>query len=73
MLALTPEATAMRLRLRYGTQKALTAALDYRFNLYDYGTPGYVFWSEVVTLLVRQEASTRTKVLLTFPEKHETL
>jgi hypothetical protein len=44
--------TASRMLKSYGINKAIDAALDYRFNLYDYGTPGYLFWSQIIDLLV---------------------
>ncbi len=64
----TPAATAGRMLQKYGIERALDAALDYRFNLYDYGTPGYRFWSTVVTLLLdykKRHHGTSPKVPLT--------
>ena len=52
LLPPTPEATAARMLRLYGTRKSIDAALDYRFNLYDYGTAGYQFWSKVLDLLM---------------------
>jgi hypothetical protein len=45
--------TAARMLKLGGFEKSLAAALDYRHNMYDYGTPGYLFWSRVIDLLVR--------------------
>ena len=53
LLPPTPLATATRMLRLYGKRKAMDAALDYRFNLYDHGTPGYLFWSNVIDILMK--------------------
>ncbi len=50
--ALSPRHTAARMIHREGVDRAISAALDYRFNLYDRGTFGYKFWTDVLEVLL---------------------
>ena len=55
-LPVTPEATARRMLKSYKVDKALDAAHDYRHNMYEPGTPGHEFWTNVIILLEKHNA-----------------